>query len=149
MTKSGELNIKGTRLSGRVWKGSSKPVRSIISKNVKRLSRDKIRDKWLKSKLFKEEMNEIKKEAKELVEKSKEEKKKKAKEIKIKRQKKIENEIRSAGKNLIVIGQSKCYLYNYKNNFLEKFSKMSKKARKGLTKLTPEMIAILKSNKRL
>ncbi|EAN33217.2 hypothetical protein TpMuguga_02g00932 [Theileria parva strain Muguga] len=136
MTKSGELNIKGTRLSGRVWKGSSKPVRSIISKNVKRLSRDKIRDKWLKSKLFKEEMNEIKKEAKELVEKSKEEKKKKAKEIKIKRQKKIENEIRSAGKNLIVIGQ-------------KKFSKMSKKARKGLTKLTPEMIAILKSNKRL
>ncbi|XP_951784.1 uncharacterized protein TA15915 [Theileria annulata] len=131
-----ELKIKGTRLSGRVWKGTSKPVRSIISKSFKKMSKDKIRGKWLKSKLIKEEMEEIKKEAKELIEKDKEEKKKRAKVIKDKRKKKIENEIRSAGKNLIVIGQ-------------KKFSKMSKKARKGLTKLTPEMIAILKSNKRL
>ncbi|UVC54755.1 hypothetical protein MACJ_003726 [Theileria orientalis] len=134
MAIKSELDIKGTRVSGRVWKKIVKPIRCIISPNAWKLSKDKIREKWLKSKIKNEEIKEIAKESKEMINKNREERIKRGKEIRIKRQKKIENEIKSAGNNVIIVGS-------------KKYGKMSKKAKKGLTKLTPEMVNILRSKR--
>nr|PVC54889.1 hypothetical protein MACL_00000005 [Theileria orientalis] len=134
MAIKSELDIKGTRLSGRVWKKIVKPIRCIISPNAWKLSKDKIREKWLKSKIKKEEIKEIAKESSEIIKKNREDRIKKGEQIRIKRQRKIENEIKSAGNNIIIVGS-------------KKYGKMSKKAKKGLTKLTPEMVNILRSKR--
>ncbi|EKX73101.1 conserved hypothetical protein [Theileria equi strain WA] len=129
------LSIKGTPLSGRVWKKNSKPVRLLTAKS-KQSADDKVRAKWEKAKRLKEEMKEISKDSRELIEKNKEIRKKRIEQIKLKKQKRFENEIKSAGNNAVVVKSAKVM-------------KMTKKAKKKLTKVTPEVISsILRGRRR-
>ncbi|KAK2197852.1 Cgr1-like [Babesia duncani] len=122
-----ELSIKGTALSGRPWKGTSTPVRAITNQSIKK-TKEKAKSQWLKSQRRKEAMQEIAKESSELIAKEKELRKLKSKKLKEKRLKQQENEIRAAGNNLIIVSNAKV-------------AKMSKSAKKKLTKLTPEIFS--------
>ncbi|KAK1444115.1 hypothetical protein BgAZ_100210 [Babesia gibsoni] len=122
---SDSLSIKGTPLSGRPWKKDAKPKRALAKSSGARS-----KQKWLESQAFKNSMKEISAEASEAIKRSREERRLKAQRLKEKREKKQENEIRSAGNNVVVVSN-------------KKVSKMTKKARRKLLKMTPEMLRML------
>lgn len=132
MTGEGDsLSIKGTPLSGRPWKTESRPRRSLAKSSGDRKAEDRNKKKWLEAQAFKNSLKEVSEEAAEALKLAKEARKARAQRLRQKREKQQANELRSAGNNVVVVSN-------------KKVSKMSKKARRKLLKVTPEMINILK-----
>lgn len=125
------LSIKGTPLSGRPWKKEARPKRALSKSGGAKSAEERNRQKWLAAQAVKSSMKEVAAEASEAVKQAREARKIRSQKIKQKREKQQANEIRSAGNNVVVV-----------NN--KKVSKMSKKARRKLMKMTPEMMNLIK-----
>ncbi|CDR97888.1 hypothetical protein, conserved [Babesia bigemina] len=124
------LSIKGTPLSGRVWKRNVRPCRALSKTGGDRSAEERSRQKWAEAQAMKREMKEISAETSEAIQKAQELRKERLRKLREKRAKKQANEIKSAGNEVVLVSN-------------KKVSKMTKKARRKLTKVTPEMANIL------
>ncbi|CCF75687.1 hypothetical protein BmR1_04g07475 [Babesia microti strain RI] len=119
------IEVEGIPVSGRTWKDKALPIRTkMMIKNSKK--------KWLEQQQMQRHMKLVSLEAKQLIENRKEEIRLKRQRRLEKQSKKVENEIRAAGPNAIVLSN-------------KKVSKMSKKAKKQLMSMTPELISKLRN----
>ncbi|GIX65901.1 rRNA-processing CGR1, putative [Babesia caballi] len=124
------LSIKGTPLSGRPWKKEARPRRALARSSGELSAEERNRQKWAEAQAHKKEMKELAAESKEALRQAREQRLERSRKLREKRAKKQANEIKSAGNQVVLV-----------NN--KKVAKMSKKARRKLTKITPEMANIL------
>lgn len=94
------IEVEGIPVSGRTWKDKALPIRTkMMIKNSKK--------KWLEQQQMQRHMKLVSLEAKQLIENRKEEIRLKRQRRLEKQSKKVENEIRAAGPNAIVLSNSK------------------------------------------